>query len=68
MSVETVHALEDVIKNESLLQKYNLDKIGIFGSFARGEQAGDIDFYIDLEDYDLRNLIGLKKDLEKMTQ
>jgi len=68
MNIETVNALEKAIKAENLLKKYNLDKIGIFGSFARGEKANDIDFFIDLENYNIKNLIGLKKDLEKITE
>ena len=39
MNIETINALEQAIKNENLLKKYNLDKIGVFGSFARGEKA-----------------------------
>lgn len=66
--IETFEALEKAIKNENILKKYKLDKIGIFGSFARGETANDIDFYIDTETYDLKNLIELKKDLEKISQ
>ena len=68
MNIETINALEKVIKDEDLLKKHNLDKIVVFGSFARGEKANDIDFFIDSEDYDLRNLINLKKDLEKITE
>ena len=68
MSIETINALESAIKNENLLKKYNLDKIGVFGSFARGEKANDIDFYIDLDNYNIKNLISLKKDLEKITE
>jgi len=68
MNIETINALEQAIKNENLLKKYNLDKIGIFGSFARGEKANDIDFYIDLDNYDLKNLISLKKELENITE
>jgi predicted nucleotidyltransferase len=68
MNIETVSALERAIKEENLLQKYNLDKIGVFGSFARGEKAKDIDFYIDSENYNINSLINLKKDLEKVTQ
>ena len=68
MNIETINALEKAIKNENLLKKYNLEKIGIFGSFARGEKANDIDFYIDLDNYNVKNLIGLKKDLEKITE
>ena len=68
MNIETINALEKAIKNENLLKKYNLEKIGVFGSFARGEKANDIDFYIDLENYNIKNLINLKKDLEKLTK
>ena len=68
MNIETINALEEAIKNENLLKKYNLDKIGIFGSFARGEKANDIDFYIDIDNYNVKNLINLKKDLEKITE
>jgi len=68
MSIENIKALEKVIKEENLLKKYDLDKIGVFGSFARGEKANDIDFYIDIENYRIKNLINLKKDLEKITE
>jgi len=68
MNIDTIKALEQVIKNENILKKYNLDKIGVFGSFARGEKAKDIDFYIDLDNYNLKNLIPLKNDLEEITQ
>jgi len=68
MNIETINALEKAIKNESLLEKYNLEKIGVFGSFARGEKANDIDFYIDLDNYNIKNLINLKRDLEKITE
>jgi predicted nucleotidyltransferase len=68
MGIENINALEKVLKDENLLKKYDLDKIGVFGSFARGEKANDIDFYIDVEDYKVKNLINLKIDLEKITQ
>ncbi|WP_041611431.1 nucleotidyltransferase family protein [Treponema primitia] len=68
MNIQTITALEKALKDENILKKYNLEKIGIFGSFARGEKANDIDFYIDLENYNINNLINLKKDLEKITE
>ena len=68
MKIENINALEKVIKEKNLLKKYNLDKIGVFGSFARGEKAKDIDFYIDSENYSIKNLISLKEELEKITQ
>ena len=68
MNIESINALEMALKKENLLKKYNLDKIGIFGSFARGEKANDIDFYIDMDNYNIKNLIPLKKDLENITE
>ncbi|MCL2593726.1 MAG: nucleotidyltransferase domain-containing protein [Defluviitaleaceae bacterium] len=68
MDIKTVNALEAAIKSNNLLKKYNLEKIGVFGSFARGEKANDIDFYIDSDNYNVKNLIELKKDLEALTE
>ena len=65
--MENIEALQQAIKKEKILNKYNLDKIGVFGSFARGENANDIDFYIDKDNYNIQNLVNLKKDLEKIT-
>ena len=66
--IETFEALEAAIKSENILKKYKLEKFGVFGSFARGEIAHDIDFYIDKEIYDLKNFLELKNDLEKISQ
>jgi predicted nucleotidyltransferase len=68
MNIGTINALEMAIKSENLLKKHNLEKIGIFGSFARGENANDIDFFIDSENYSVKNLINLKNDLERITE
>jgi predicted nucleotidyltransferase len=68
MNIESLNALEKAIKNENLLKKYNLERIGVFGSFARGEKANDIDFFIDSENYNIINLIDLRKELEKITE
>jgi predicted nucleotidyltransferase len=67
MDINTVNDLEKAIKSEKIFEKYDLEKIGVFGSFARGELANDIDFYIDLEKYNFKNLINLKRDLEAIT-
>lgn len=61
---------------KDLKNRYKVKELGIFGSFARGEQRNksdvdilvefnvrpDIFLLIDLEDY-LKNLIGIKVDL-----
>jgi predicted nucleotidyltransferase len=68
MNIDTMSALEQAIREEDLLKKHNLDKIGVFGSFARGENANDIDFYIDSDNYSIKNLIPLKNHLEQITE
>jgi predicted nucleotidyltransferase len=68
MDIKTINDLSKVIKSKKIVEKYGLKNIGIFGSFARGENANDIDFYIDSETYNLKELLNLKKELELITQ
>ena len=63
---------DDIIKalrrfKESNQQRYRIEKIGIFGSSARGDMnaESDIDVVVVLEKQDLLNLIGIKQDLEE---
>jgi predicted nucleotidyltransferase len=62
----------DIIKTlrhfkEGNRQRYRIEKIGIFGSSARGEMntESDIDVVVVLEKQDLFKLIGIKQDLEE---
>ena len=64
----TINTLEKVIKEKNILQKHQIERIGIFGSFARGEEANDIDFFIDVESFDLCHLKELKDELEAITE
>ena len=68
MDIRTVKDLSEAIKSKKIFEKYGLGRIGVFGSFARGENANDIDFYIDLDAYNLKNLLDLKKELEIITE
>lgn len=44
-------------------QEFGIKKIGLFGSYARGEvhEGSDIDIVVELEKLDLFNLIGIKQ-------
>lgn len=56
---------------EELNTKYKVEKIGLFGSFARGEQQGgsDIDVLVEFSDAaDLFDLVRLSLYLEKKLQ
>jgi uncharacterized protein len=48
-------------------QKYNIIRIGLFGSAARESMSeqSDIDVVVELETQDLFDLIGIKLDLEE---
>ena len=64
-AIEILKKHEDIIK-----KKYHVQKIGIFGSFARGEEkeGSDIDVLIELEDkYEtFDNFMDLKFFLEDL--
>lgn len=48
-------------------QKFGVKKIGLFGSYARGEvrKGSDIDIVVELEKPDLFFLIGIKQAVEE---
>jgi predicted nucleotidyltransferase len=39
--MDSMDILEKAIKQSNLLNKYMLERIGVFGSFARGEPANE---------------------------
>jgi predicted nucleotidyltransferase len=49
-------------------EKYNIEQIGLFGSYARGEatEDSDIDICIKTNTTDLFALVHLKKDLKEL--
>ena len=65
-TVKTMGDLKEILKRENVLQKYSLDKIGVFGSFARGEEFNDIDFYVDKDEFGYEETCELKEELERI--
>lgn len=63
IQLRTIQDLFTFINDESILERFNLKKIGVFGSFARGEKFNDIDLMID-DDIDFKKLLELKIFLE----
>ncbi len=57
--------LEDAMIQNNLFEKFNLSRIGIFGSAARGEQSNDIDILIE-DSVDYRILFALRDELQKL--
>lgn len=63
---------DDIIKyiaihKEEFKREYGLRKIGLFGSYARGEasEGSDIDIVVELDKPDMFCLIGIKQTLEQ---
>ncbi|MBI2119288.1 MAG: nucleotidyltransferase domain-containing protein [Elusimicrobia bacterium] len=54
-------------KKSELIKKYNIEKIGLFGSYAKNTQRkdSDIDIVIQLKRQDLFDMIGIKQELEE---
>ena len=57
--------LFELFEEINLYNTYGIKKIGIFGSFARGESFRDIDLYIE-DEIDFGKLIELKSKLEDL--
>jgi predicted nucleotidyltransferase len=63
-----VSHIQDFLRENHLFSRFNLRRIGIFGSFARNDKnAGDIDILID-EDIDPEKMIEFKTVLEDSFQ
>jgi predicted nucleotidyltransferase len=67
MITNSFEAFQAEIKKKKILQKYGLKNIGVFGSFARGEAAHDIDIYLDIENIEAATILKLKEELEKLS-
>ncbi len=61
-----IESLKSLLANNHLLGKYGILRLGIFGSFARGEEANDIDLYIE-QDIDPYIVLEFKEELERLT-
>ncbi len=55
-------------KKEYISEKYSVDKIGLFGSYAKDMQTdkSDIDFYVEFKKKSFDNLAGLRVYLEEL--
>ena len=58
----TLENFKFFLRKEKIFDKYALEKIGVFGSLARGEDGNDIDILV--EDLNYKKWISIKDDLE----
>jgi uncharacterized protein len=57
-------------ENREVIQGFGVRRLGIFGSYARGEEreASDMDFLVEFDDATLQNYLNLKEFLEHLFQ
>jgi hypothetical protein len=65
-SLTRARILKALREHEDLLKRYSVKRIGLFGSYARGQQkrGSDVDFLVDLERPTSDNFIDLNFSLE----
>ncbi len=64
--VKEINELFMLFDDLDIFKSYGIKKLGVFGSFARGEKFRDIDIFIE-EDLDYHQVTDLKKKLEQQT-
>ncbi len=63
--VKNISDFQIFLTNSKILSKYNLDRLGVFGSFAREDSNfHDVDILIE-KDIDFQSALSLKEELEK---
>ncbi|MEC3881129.1 nucleotidyltransferase family protein [Parapedobacter sp. 10938] len=63
MQVIDFHSFEHFLRERNVFSRFGLERIGVFGSFARGESFNDIDLLLDTH-IDLDRRIALRAFLE----
>ena len=61
--IKVIKQIKPILKNE-----YNIDKVGIFGSYSRNQatENSDLDIVVEQSDPDLFGLIGAKQLIEEL--
>jgi len=57
--------LEDTLIRNNIFEKFNLNRVGVFGSAARGEPSNDIDILIE-DNVNYRSLAALRDELQSL--
>ncbi|PJZ80968.1 nucleotidyltransferase family protein [Leptospira meyeri] len=64
VAVKNISEFQVFLKNSKLLSKYNLDRLGVFGSFVRKDSNfHDIDILVE-KDLDFQSALSFKEELE----
>jgi len=69
MDVDTLNIKEIKQKILPILQRYNTKRVGLFGSYVRGEikENSDMDILVEIEkDISLLDFVGLELEIEEV--
>jgi len=60
--------LKKLEENREAIRGFGVRRLGIFGSYARGDEKGssDMDFLVEFDDASLQNYLNLKDFLEQL--
>lgn len=57
----TIQELEAILRKEKIFEEFGLNRLAVFGSFARGETYRDIDILLEQNmNYKLRDQLKIK--------
>jgi len=72
IKIETIMDQKEVLTvlkkiKTDLQKKYSIEKLGVFGSFARNTQTdqSDLDIVVEMNNPSMFDLIGIKQDIEE---
>jgi predicted nucleotidyltransferase len=64
MKVHDFYTLQSFLREKNVFLDYGIERIGVFGSFARGEKFNDLDLLLERR-LDFNKRVELKRFLEK---
>ena len=63
--VMTIQELESMLRKERIFEEFGISRLGLFGSFARGEKYHDIDILLE-QNMEYRTREKLKEKLQRL--
>ena len=63
MKISDFQTLQIYLREQDIFGRFGLSRIGVFGSFVRGEEFRDLDLLIE-DDIPYRKLIALRDELQ----
>jgi len=68
MKIDRENIIKALQENRAAIRRFGVQRLGLFGSYARGEEteASDLDFVVEFETKSFDAYMGLKEFLEEL--